>query len=218
MLLSPGLYAITDQTLCASTPRLLEKVKQAIAGGAVAVQYRNKLAPPAEKEAQAQQLALLCRELSVPLIINDDPTLAQRIRAQGVHLGKDDISIAEARKILGHEIIIGVSCYNELWRAERAVEQGADYIAFGSFFPSGTKPQAVRADRSILVQAKKQFPAIPLVAIGGITPQNASLLIDAGADLVAVIQALFEPNDSQAAAQAFTRLFKATHYFGGDVY
>src|SRR5512143_1807040 len=188
-----GLYAITDTTL---TPpdQLNEAVALAIQGGAMMVQYRNKSGDESQRQWEAQDLVNLCRPLGVPLIINDDVQLAQQVRAHGVHLGKDDPHISEARAALGPNAIIGVSCYNDIECAVAAEKAGADYVAFGSFFPSTTKPKAVRAELSLLREAKKRL-TIPVVAIGGITADNGAPLVEAGADLLAVIQGVFGQSD-----------------------
>jgi len=199
-----GLYAITPEV--ADTEVLADKVCQAIAGGARIIQYRNKSAGGALRYRQAEALCVLCREVEVPLVINDDLELALRIDADGLHVGRGDIDIARARDALGEGKILGASCYNNIDLAVSASNQGADYVAFGSVFPSTTKPKAVRAQLSLFGRARKRL-ALPLVAIGGITPENASSVIDAGADAVAVIGALFDANDIAATARSFDRLF-----------
>ncbi len=199
-----GLYALTPDT--SDTELLAARVAAAIAGGANAVQYRNKSAPPKLKLEQARMLRLICRDRATPFIVNDDVDLALAIEADGVHLGKDDASVAAARARLGRSAVVGVSCYDELARAAAAVVAGADYIAFGSFFSSATKPAATRAEASLLAAAKSRW-RLPVVAIGGITAANAASLIDAGADAVAVISAVFDASDVQAAAWGISRLF-----------
>jgi thiamine-phosphate pyrophosphorylase len=199
-----GLYAITPQ--CADTAALLDKVRQALLGGARAVQYRDKSHDVALRFEQASELLALCRDFAVPLIINDDLRLADLTDADGVHLGRDDVSLREARLILGWDKIIGVSCYNELSLARAAQDGGANYVAFGSFFASPTKPDAVPAPLDLLRQAKREL-RLPLVAIGGITPDNAGLLVGAGADALAVITAVFDSPDIRAAATGFSKLF-----------
>lgn len=200
-----GLYAITPDQ--ADTGKLLAVVRQALEGGARWVQYRNKSADAALLHEQACELLSLCRLFGVPLIINDNLRLAALTDADGVHLGAGDGSVAEARIILGPDKIVGVSCYNSLPLGLEAERRGADYVAFGSFFPSPTKPAAVVAPLALLGEAKRSL-TIPVVAIGGITLKNAAKLIAAGADAVAVISALFESADIKAAAQEFARLFK----------
>jgi len=201
-----GLYAITDSNLIAPD-QMIEAVALAIQGGAMMIQYRNKGGDKSQREWEAQDLVNLCRPLGAPLIINDDVKLAPLVRAHGVHLGKEDADITEARAALGPNAIIGVSCYNELERAIAAEQAGADYVAFGSFFSSTTKPQAVQADISLLKEAKQRLK-IPVVAIGGITAENGAQLIEAGADLLAVINDVFAQSDIRAAAERIARLFE----------
>jgi len=199
-----GLYAITPQ--CADTGALLDRVRLALEGGARLVQYRDKSDDVALRFEQASELLVLCRHFAVPLIVNDDLRLADLADADGVHLGRDDVSLREARLVLGRDKIIGVSCYNDLALAHAAQEGGADYTAFGSFFASPTKPGAVSASLDLLRQAKNELD-IPLVAIGGITAANATALVEAGADALAVISAVFEAPDIRAAAAGFAELF-----------
>jgi len=200
-----GLYVITPEVLRASSP-LAEQVAQAIAGGARLVQYRSKTGTSTERLRTARSLLAVCRTAGVPLIINDDPDLAARIGAAGVHLGRDDPDPQEARRRLGPQAIIGISCYDRLQRALEAQAIGADYVAFGRFFPSATKPLAVPATLDLLRRARRQL-GIPLVAVGGITPENAHRPIAAGADLVAVVEAVFGHSDIRAAAATFAELF-----------
>jgi thiamine-phosphate pyrophosphorylase len=208
---SRGLYAITPEASpgdpAADDQRLCAQVADAIAGGARLIQYRAKGLDPGRRQAQATALARLCRRRTVPLIINDDLALALAVGAAGVHLGRDDGDPAAARRRLGPDAIIGVSCYDRLDLALAAAQAGASYVAFGSFFPSTVKPDAARPPLDLLTRARARL-AIPLVAIGGITPQNAGLLIAAGADLLAVITAVFAAPDVTAAARAYSRLFE----------
>ncbi len=198
-----GLYAITpDET---DTPELLRKVRLVLMGGARVLQYRNKIAGDAMRLEQAGALRELTHEFSVPLVINDDVRLAQQTDADGVHLGGKDGSVAAAREMLGSTRLIGVSCYNRLELARMAVQQGADYVAFGSFFPSTVKPDAVSATPDLLLRARREV-AVPLVAIGGITVHNAGQLIEAGADALAVISAVFAKSDIKSAARQFSTL------------
>jgi len=201
-----GVYAITPET--ADTRRLLAQVEAALAGGVAAVQYRDKSGDIARRHEQASELAALCRRFNVPLIVNDDLRLADLADADGVHLGRDDGSLCEARIILGKGKFIGASCYQSLDLARAAQAAGADYVAFGSFFASPTKPAAGRADAALL-HAAAQALAIPIVAIGGITPTNAPALLDAGADSLAVLSALFDAPDIRAAAHDLNQLFEA---------
>ena len=200
-----GLYAITPE--CANTESLLRQVRQALSGGAHLVQYRNKGGDAGLRHEQASELLTLCKHFHVPLIINDYIRLADLTGADGVHLGKDDGSVREARLILGPDKIIGVSCYSDLQRALDAEAHGANYVAFGSFFPSPTKPGAAVAPLALLHEAQHCLN-IPVVAIGGISADNATSLVEAGADAVAVISALFDSDDIGAAASHFALLFE----------
>ena len=213
-----GLYAITPEL--ADNDDLLRRVTLALEGGARFVQYRNKqaAASPVLALQQAQRLLARCHEFDAKLIINDNLKLALEIGADGVHLGREDGDLAAARQALGADKILGVSCYKELDRAREAQRCGADYIAFGSFFNSTTKPAALRAPIEILQLAKHEFGSLNLaiVAIGGITLENAPSLINAGAgsgarsgaDAVAVISDLFDAPDIRARAAAFSKLFE----------
>lgn len=201
-----GLYAVTPDIL--DTAELAAKVEAALAGGASVVQYRNKAAGGDLRVAQARSLQALCRAKGVPLVINDDLELAAEIDAPGLHLGKDDASLQEARALMGPEKLLGASCYNHVDSAITAIRAGADYVAFGSFFPSTVKPGAVHAPVSLLREAKQRI-GVPIVAIGGITLDNAPQLISAGADAVAVISALFSAPDICVAAVRFSRLFSS---------
>ncbi|MBI5891863.1 MAG: thiamine phosphate synthase [Nitrosomonadales bacterium] len=203
-----GLYAITPDL--PDSVKLVRDVRQALQGGARVLQYRNKTADAALKLAQAQALRQLTREFKTTFIVNDDAQLAAQVEADGVHLGGEDGGVAAARALLGNSKIIGVSCYNRLSLAHEAVRQGADYVAFGAFFPSGVKPEAVKAEVAMLQAARKEL-GVPIVAIGGITQQNAATLIDAGASAVAAITALWNAQDIEASAREFSTLFFAGH-------
>lgn len=197
-----GLYLVTpDET---DSARLLNRVEPLLAH-ATWLQYRNKAATPALRAEQAGLLQGACARAGVPLLVNDDPRLAASVGAAGVHLGEDDGDIGAARALLGNGAIIGASCYDDLGRAGAAAAAGADYLAFGAFFPSSTKPGARRADASLLREAAAF--GLPLVAIGGITPDNGAIPIDAGADLLAVVGAVFDAPDPVAAARALAALF-----------
>jgi thiamine-phosphate pyrophosphorylase len=198
-----GLYAITAENH-ASPQALAEKVKAALRGGAKVIQYRSKSSLQPLQEARL--LLTECKAFQVPLIINDDVELALAMGADGVHLGKDDGSIFEARKRLGGQALIGVSCYDSLERAVDAQAQGASYVAFGRFFPSANKPDAPCAQLETLTAAKQGLH-LPIVAIGGITPENGLSLIKAGADVLAVIDGVFGADDPQQRALAFKPLF-----------
>lgn len=199
-----GLYAITPDE--ADTGELVRKVRQALAGGARMVQYRNKPADAMLRREQGAALLALCRAAGVPLIVNDDADLAASLGADGLHLGREDLSIAAARVRLGRDKLLGASCYDRLDLAVRARGAGADYVAFGSTFASATKPGATRAPLALFREAKARLTC-PVVAIGGITTENARAVIEAGADAVAVISALFDAPDVGRRAREFASLF-----------
>ncbi len=201
-----GLYAITDAGLQAEE-ELEEHVALAIAGGARLIQYRDKSDNSRLRLRQAHALTALCETHDVPLIINDDVELAAECGAAGVHLGRDDASLDSARKLLGDHVIIGISCYNRPELARRAAEQGADYIAFGRFFPSDTKPDAIQATPALIAESRQRW-GLPVAAIGGITPDNAGQLLDAGADMLAVVRGVFGASDIRQAAAEFARQFE----------
>jgi len=200
-----GLYAVTPDL--ADTALLLIRTGAALAGGVKLVQYRNKTAGENLRREQAAALREMCQRHDAALIVNDHIELAREIDADGVHVGADDASIATARARLGSGKIIGASCYSNLQQGLAAAAQGADYIAFGSFYASAVKPGATRAPLSILQAARQQI-ALPVVAIGGITTDNAGDLIRAGASAVAVISALFAAPDIEAAARRFRQIFQ----------
>lgn len=198
------MYAITPDE--ADTTELLRKVRLTLQGGARFLQYRNKSADAALRLEQATALRGLTHEFGTTLIVNDDADLAAQVQADGVHLGGEDGDVAEARAAVGRDRLIGVSCYNCAALAREAVRQGADYVAFGSFFASMIKPDAVVATPELLRQARREL-AVPIVAIGGITPQNGAVLVEAGADALAVISAVFAAPDTEGAAREFSNLF-----------
>ncbi|MFN2308957.1 MAG: thiamine phosphate synthase [Gammaproteobacteria bacterium] len=200
-----GLYAITDTALTPGA-QLLPAVAAALRGGARVIQYRDKGLDLPRRAEQAAALVALCAGHGAQLIVNDDVELAAAVGAAGVHLGRDDADPRAARRRLGAAALIGVSCYNQLARAQAAAAAGADYVAFGRFFPSSTKPQAVAATPELLSAARRALD-LPLVAIGGITPDNGARLIAAGADLLAVIHGVFGQADIEAAARRLARLF-----------
>lgn len=199
-----GLYLVTPEL--ADTDALLGAVACVLSARPAIVQYRSKLVDPALRREQASRLLALCRQARIPLVINDDLALALEIGADGAHLGRDDGDLAGARKALGQARILGASCYGEWARAEAAVAAGVDYVAFGAMFPSSTKPQAPLAPLEMLTRAKAEF-GLPVAAIGGITLDNAPLLIAAGADLPAVISDVFSAPDPAARAAAYAGLF-----------
>jgi len=202
-----GLYVLADTGVI---PRaaLRARVDAALAGGARIVQYRDKDGAAGQRLEEAHMLNALCRAHGALFIVNDDVDLAARAGAHGVHVGREDAACTAARAALGADAIVGVSCYDELGRGVRAADEGADYVAFGSFYPSTVKPGAVRAPLDLLTRARARL-RVPIVAIGGITVDNAPALLAAGADALAVISAVFNQPDVRAAAAAFARLFDA---------
>lgn len=200
-----GLYAITPDEL--DTAKLLQKVELALRGGATVLQYRNKQADAALQQEQATALREITRRFGAIFIVNDDAQLALQVSADGVHLGADDGDIAAARAILGRDKLIGASCYNRESLAFEAVQQGADYVAFGAFFPSSVKPGAVAAEVSMLERVCRELK-VPIVAIGGITLENGKQLVGAGADALAVISALWQAPDIEQAARDFSQLIE----------
>lgn len=198
-----GLYVITDGSV---GDELLAKVEQALVGGANIVQFRDKTTDAVRREQDARALRTLCREHNVVFIINDDVELTKIVQADGVHVGRSDAALSSAREFLGKNTFIGVSCYNRLELAQEAAGQGADYVAFGSFFPSLTKPDAVRATPALLREARAKL-ATPMCAIGGITLQNAPLLLESGANMLAVITDVFGSDDIRQQAQNYSQLF-----------
>jgi len=197
-----GLYAITPEA--SDFDRLRDAVDACLSGGAAALQFRAKTLTPASRLAQARSLASLCRSHGVPFIVNDSLEVALESGADGLHMGREDGSVAEARKRFAG--LLGVSCYDDLERARAAADGGADYVAFGSVFASSTKPGAVRAPLALLAAASGAR-TMAGVAIGGITPQNAAEAIAAGADMVAVISAVFDAPDVRAATRSIANLF-----------
>ncbi len=165
-----GLYAITDEKLI-TKERFSETIELALQGGARIIQYRDKSNNPQKRFQQATILCSLCEQYQAVSIINDDIELAKAVNADGLHLGRNDISLSKARQILGDKTIIGISCYNNLSLAIKAEENTADYVAFGAMFSSPTKPQATVAGPDIISQAKQQL-SIPVCSIGGITINN----------------------------------------------
>ncbi|MEO1881271.1 MAG: thiamine phosphate synthase [Methylococcales bacterium] len=197
-----GLYAIT-QTEGKSAETILQEVSSAIQGGVHVIQYRNK--QNTDVFTLAKALQSLCNRHKIPFIINDDVELAASVKADGVHLGRHDGSIARARKQLGAKAIIGQSCYDDVELAKKAQSEGADYVAFGRFFPSNSKPLALPAHQETLLLAKKTIQ-VPIVAIGGILPENGQALLASGADVLAVIGGIFD-HDPASSARHYQKLF-----------
>ena len=200
----PGLYAITPQRY-PDAARISDEVERALDGGASMVQFRDKSEDDAWRQTVAASLCASCARFDVPLLINDDVHLAAAVGAAGVHLGEHDLAVGAAREILGREGLIGVSCYNSLEMGRKAAAEGADYLAFGSVFPSGTKPEARHCPLEVIAGARSL--KLPIVAIGGITPENGRAVIEAGADGLAVIGAIFGAPDVRAAAVKFSQLW-----------
>ena len=199
-----GLYAITPDM--ADSNSLLQKTQLAIEGGAFMVQYRSKIQDRDVKMQQCAAILRLCREYEIPCIVNDDVDMCRVLEADGVHLGEKDDNIAEVRRILGEDAIIGSSCYDQLNRAKQAQKEGASYVAFGAMFETSTKPNAPRATLELLREAKSQIQ-IPIVAIGGITVNNAHDVIKTGVDAIAVITSLYDAKTIKETAETFSKMF-----------
>jgi len=204
-----GIYAITPDLI--DTTNLVMLTQQVLISGVQLIQYRNKIADNALKLEQAALLSTLCHEFNTPLIINDDLDLTIKVGADGVHLGAEDITVVEARRRLGPGKIIGASCYNKLKYAIEAENYGADYVAFGSFYTSSTKPGAVSAPISLLHKAKQRLQ-IPVVAIGGVDSENIVELAYKGADAVAISSSIFNSINIQLETKKLSCIFKQTKY------
>lgn len=200
-----GLYVITDKKLI-KRAGFIETVEKSIKGGARIVQLREKDTPQNEILILGRELLKLTRRYDVPLIINDSPELAKEIGADGVHLGGGDTSIKNARAILGDEIIIGVSCYNQIERGLNAVQNGADYVVFGTPYYTPTKPEREPTSIEVLKEAVYVISQIPIFAIGGITKENASEILGTGVDGIAVITSVFGSPDPENAARELATL------------
>lgn len=196
------LYAITDSQLLPGDT-LFSGVEAALQGGCKWIQYRDKSGDHAKRLQEARRLVELCNQYQAALIVNDDMQLAAAVNAHGVHLGQDDGNAKAARELLGADAIIGVTCHDSLALAQTAVDEGASYIAFGRFFPSHTKPHARHAKFTLISEAKIKFTNVPIVVIGGITLENAHILLDAGADKLAVCHELFSAADIKQVAKKF---------------
>jgi len=196
-----GLYAITD-----GRENIVERSTAALAGGAHVIQYRDKTGDPERRLDEATRLRASCHAHGALFLVNDDVRLAIAAGADGVHLGRDDMPLSTARALLGNDAVIGATCHDSIELAGEAVAGGADYLAFGSFFASRTKPQTVPASLAVLREARARF-AIPICAIGGSTPENGAQLVTAGADMLAVSHGLFGAEDVVAAAAAYAALF-----------
>ena len=199
-----GLYAITPDMADLNT--LIQKTQSAIEGGVFMVQYRSKIHDHDVKMQQCAAILRLCREYEIPCIVNDDVGMCRILEADGVHLGEKDDNIAEVRRILGEDAIIGSSCYDQLERAKQAQKEGASYVAFGAMYPTSTKPNAPRATIGLLREANSQIQ-IPIVAIGGITVNNAHDVIETGVDAIAVINSLYESHSIKETAETLSQMF-----------
>ncbi len=199
-----GLYALTPDQL--DTDKLLRMSEQALSGGVSVLQYRNKIANVSLRRVQAKLLRQLCDQYETLFIINDHIDLVTLVDADGMHIGAEDVSVMTARQHLGRDKIIGASCYNQIDLAITAVEEAVDYVAFGAFFSSTTKPDATAVSIDFLAKARSHI-SVPVVAIGGINLQNAAELIRQGCDAIAVCGALFHQPNIMASAQQFCRLF-----------
>lgn len=202
------LYAITDSRLFPGD-KLFTGAAAALEGGCRWLQYRDKSGDTRKRLSEGEKLMEICTAAGAQLIINDDPSLAKHLGA-GVHLGQGDGSPLEARKLLGPEAIIGVTCHDSLTLAQAAMDQGASYLAFGRFFPSTTKPDAPPAPLSLLKEARQRWPQQTLVAIGGIQLANAGQVLAAGADLLAVSEGLFAAENIAERSRAFAALARSS--------
>ena len=208
--LKKGLYVITDHHRL-RFPELMEKTESILQRGISALQYRNKLVSTDKKISEATQLKQLCLEYDTTFIINDDIDLARELKADGIHIGEYDKSIIVAREELGKDKIIGVSCYNDMDRADDAIAGGADYVAFGAMFSTTSKAKTRKASAELISKAKQRYE-IPVVAIGGITPDNCASLIRAGVDLLAVISSIYLADDPGAVTNQFNRLMTTDEF------
>ncbi len=199
-----GVYAITPDTIDQNI--LLNKVSALLDGGIALLQYRNKTQSLSQKRNTLLQLKPLCDSYRIPLIVNDDLNLAEEFELSGVHLGQSDTDLASARRRLGQQALIGISCHNNLRLAQNAAQSGASYVAFGRFFPSKTKPEAPPAQLDTLTLAKEQI-ALPIVAIGGIKLENAASVLEAGANYLALVSALFDTEDITNYVKQLNKLF-----------
>lgn len=204
-----GVYAITpDSDIPVAT--LVAQVEAALSGGAVIVQYRRKQVTRTTALAELAGLRLACAAAGAPLVVNDDIELALAAKADGVHLGRDDGDWRLLVDSPSRSLLVGISCYADVTLAREAAERGVDYVAFGSFFQSGTKPLARPCPLSVLSSARREL-AVPIVAIGGISPENGASLVRAGADFLAVIGGLFAQPAIAAAAARYANLFGEPH-------
>lgn len=199
-----GLYAITD-CVRLDYPEMLDRTERILKAGVAAVQYRDKTPDSEVRRDVAAKLHALCEEHATPFIINDDIDAALAVGAEGIHLGREDAGLEEARRRAGSGVLIGASCYNDLDRAVAAEAAGADYVAFGAMFPTATKDATVPATPDLILRAKAVL-SIPVAAIGGITPENCREIVEAGADLLAVISSVYLADDPAAVVRRFNEI------------
>lgn len=199
-----GLYLVTPDW--DDTAQLLQVTEQALQGGVRLLQYRHKTAPAALQREQAVALQQLCRQYACPFVINDHLALCQELDTDGVHVGATDTGVAQARRMLGPDKIVGASCYGDLALALAAQTDGASYVAFGGFYPSRVKRYPVTTPVTILSEAAAQIH-LPKVVIGGMTATNAAPLVQEGAQMVAAISSVYQAPDPQQAARQFAMLF-----------
>lgn len=200
-----GLYIVTPDW--DETSRMLDATEKAIKGGATIVQYRHKTAGPELRKEQAKVMQALCKKYDVPFIINDHVDLCLELDTDGIHVGGTDAPVEEVRKKVGPNKIVGASCYGEMDLVRKAVKGGASYVAFGGFYPSRIKKYAVTTPVNIVSVAKKEFPNMPSVAIGGINLENAVPLVKEGVDMISVISSVYFVDDPESAAKAFAKLY-----------
>ena len=202
-----GLYAITDCDNL-SAHKLLSVTEEILRAGVAVLQYRDKSGDRNKRNREARELQQLCREHGCLFIVNDDIQLAAATGSDGVHLGRDDRDCTTARNELGPDALIGISCYDSLKAAQDAAADGADYVAFGSFYPTGSKQNTAIAEPQVIIRAKEKL-SLPVVAIGGITPANCKTLIECGADMLAAISSIYQADDPYSAVQEFNRYFSS---------
>ena len=200
-----GLYVLTDSQHYAHNA-WLDRIEKIILGGASVIQLREKLLDDSELVSYASDILDLCIFYNVPFIVNDRVELAKKIQADGVHLGREDLSISQARDYLGKHYLIGQSCYASMQHAIKAEKKGVDYVAFGSVFTSKTKPNATRCNLSTLKLAKRLLK-IPICAIGGINLKNTQSIIQMDVDLIAVTEAVFNADNPRQAANQITQKY-----------
>jgi len=202
-----GLYVITDKKLI-DRDQFVLTVEKSIKGGASIVQLREKDTPEKEIIDLGRQILKVTKQYNVPLIINDSPELTREIGADGVHLGGEDCSITKARELLGNNAIIGVTCYNEINRGLYAVQNGADYVAFGTPYYTPTKPEREPTSIDTLKKAVSLIKTIPIFAIGGITKENAGPILETGVNGIAIITSIFGSTDPETSARELTKLYR----------